>query len=183
MSTSLLNKLVPHGVSLDSVGAGRQQITRSDVAAALGFKGLSKPASYFGLAKYCDDNAAASKLTEYLESYIEHCASRENWSQGLKSANGLAQLMMLEGVYGVTCKKCKGVGSVITSRNYAFSTEECGRCRGTGAMVLSGRQRASIAEISPSSWERHWKSRLDFLLQHIYELEDQLHTHLKRQFN
>ena len=183
MSIGLLNKLVPQSVALDSVSGGKTEITSSDVAAALGFGNLSPAACNYGLAKYCASKLAANELMAFFNDIIKKQVKTEQWTQGLKSTEGLAQLMMLEGVYGVHCNKCKGRGIAVHCKGGRGISKDCEKCHGTGLGAHSERRRAGIANISSSSWDRHWKLRLNSLLVCAYELEEQLHRHLKYQFH
>ncbi|WP_299494617.1 hypothetical protein [uncultured Shewanella sp.] len=182
MSIRLLNKMTPRSVALDIVRGGVPEISSSDVAAALSFGNLSEAACNFGLAKYCSDNIATYKLMDYFNEIIKEKVKIERWSQGINETEGLARLMMLEGVYGVRCNKCKGRGHIIQAQKGRGVANECGKCHGSGLGTFSQRRRAEIANISSSSWDRHWKLRLDKLLVYAYELESQLNRHLKMQF-
>ena len=157
MSVRLLNKLVPHSVSLDSVGGGKADINACDVAAALGFGNLSGAACDFGFTKYCDDETSAYKLMDYFNAVVNKTALTEQWAQEIGDTRGLAQLMMLEGVYGVQCKKCKGVCSQVQCKENRLEVINCEKCNGTGLGMLSQRQRARIANIPSSSWDRHFR--------------------------
>lgn len=183
MSKHLLTKMLPRGVNLTSVGgAGKLEIGRYDVAAALGYGNLSEPAYHLGLAKYCDDAVATTKLFGYFRQLAQCAINSNKWQDAEKRADGLAHLMLMEGVFGVKCKACKGMGSTLKGRAGSMIRKDCEKCRGTGAGSLSQRQRGRIANVPSSSWDRNWKPRLEQLLVEVYDIERQLLCHLKTQF-
>ncbi|WP_027707714.1 hypothetical protein [Zooshikella ganghwensis] len=179
----LLTKMNPKSCVLNErAKVTAVQITGYDIAAALSFGQLSKPAYYFARAKYCDDIQAAKKLEEHLIEFI-HCEIVvNNWSLGEGSIIGITELLIEEGVYGVRCKKCKGNGNIYIKHNQLSSVEDCTRCSGSGFGAFSQRERARTANIPLTTWNRHWERNFQYLLGYIEELNSQLIRHMSKQF-
>ncbi len=182
MSLRVLSKLLPQGVRYDTVGgAGKIEIQPSDVATALSYGNLHPAAHYLALVKYCNDEAAAEKLIHYFESIFKKKIANNEWEKDVKDTRSLATLVVYEGVFGCSCKRCQGKGVELDKKGIIPRHKECSKCEGTGLGTLSQRHRARIANIPSSTWDRHWKKRIDELLSLAYELEHQVTKHLKWQ--
>ncbi|MGI0119064.1 hypothetical protein [Zooshikella sp. RANM57] len=180
----LLTKMNPKSCVLNErAKVTAVQITGYDIAAALSFGQLSKPAYYFARAKYCDDIQAIKKLEEHLIAFIQCEITMNNWPLGEGSIAGITELVIKEGVYGVRCKKCKGNGNIYTKHTKLSSIEYCSRCNGSGFGALSQRERARTADIPLTTWNRHWERNFQYLLGYVEELNSQLLRHINKQFD
>ncbi len=187
MSAKLLAKMVPHGIAIDgSLRGGQVEISAYDVAASLAYGRLPHPAYLLGRAKYCDDPAAGGQLLSHLEARIQRRIRHNRWREHAGRAERLAQLVIHEGIYGLRCKGCSGLGYIYkqgVAGACPCHVAWCKRCKGSGIGRLSERQRAALAEIPPSSWNRRWKALAEEGVQYVSDLDQRVLRHVSRQFN
>lgn len=163
-------------------GGGKTKFTCSDVAAALAYGNLSKPAYYLGRAKYCDDKAAEYALVVHLQEKIQQTIIDNKWRDAEGRAKNLALVVLIEGVYGLPCKHCQGSGCIWHNKVYPYSEENCNNCSGNGMGKLSGAKKARMIKISKSNWARTWEARSHHFIRYVSELEMELIKHLQQQF-
>lgn len=184
MVERLLTKLTPKEYNLDCVSIGTKLgITAYDIAAALSYGELPQPAYFLARAKYCEDLQAAKHLQDHLVSFISEQVKVKNCSINNDSIKGIAIIIMREAVYGIQCKKCKGLGFKYKNHNKLASIEKCYVCDGTGNSSLSKRERARTANIPLTSWIRNWDNKLFLFFNYINEIEYKLIKHIKKQVN
>lgn len=184
MTGHLLYKMLPHGANLMSEGIrGSQALSAVDIAAALALGSLPKHAYYFGLTKYCNDDKAKLSFLNHLESKIQKTIHRRKWHDAEGRARGLALLVLLEGIYGLLCHRCKGRGFVLSKirRNELRHQKSCERCNGSGVGQISDTQRAKIAKVATSNWIKTWKTRNEEFMLYAHGLDAKVLRHLKRQ--
>lgn len=184
MTERLLTKLLPKNAVISGEGqGGNALITGFDVAAALAYGSLSKPAYHLGRAKYCNDKAAEKKLLTHFQRKIQRKIKTRKWHDTTGRAKGLAWLVLQEGVFGIPCKRCEGRGVIWTRRKkQGLGLEKtCYYCNGTGAGQWSDSKRADVAKISKVNWIKTWKPRNDAFIHYAIDLEHKVLRHLRRQ--
>lgn len=185
MSRRLLARMNPHSISPSNINSKTKPlISSSDVAAALAYGNLSKEAYYLGRAKYCDDKISEALLLQHLERKIQYAIQKNNWRDAPGRAKNLAKLVLAEGVYGLTCKRCQGRGYI--SKQAISNTSDrharaCQSCHGTGFGKFSYDQKAHIINISKSNWARTWEARTLEFIYYVSKLEQELANHLRFQ--
>ena len=154
MASHLLYRMLPRGANLMSEGIhSSQTLSAADIAAALAFGSLSKHAYYFGLTKYCNNKKAECSLLNHLENKIQNAIHRRKWHDAEGRARGLAILVLMEGVHGLVCHRCKGRGFILSKTRHGHLSyqKSCERCNGSGIGRISDTKRASIAKIAKSN--------------------------------
>lgn len=182
MSESLLTKMSVRGCNWQSVAGGTIDISEFDVAAALSFGNLSRPAYYLARAKYLDDAEALNWMKQHFSHQVLTTFAIDKSKNIDDKVSGLADLIVKEGMFGIHCKDCEGLG-VIYSRNVLKPiVGNCKSCNGTGHGRLSERERARTANIPVSSWNRKWKEKIYDFYNYVSDLNDEVISHVRRQF-
>lgn len=157
----LLAKLTAKGLFISTgAGGGEVYISSSDVAAALGYGGtncrkLSNEAYNYGRVKYCDDPGNVYKLRGLLAGELS------------TDKEGLVDILMTEGIWRPIHKKCQGRG--------------CAGCI-EGIVKRSIRERALMAGIDRSTFQRNWNRRIEKLFTIMDAWDTECLHHLYYQF-
>lgn len=175
MSIALMAKMAPHGVMITGQGfGGLAAITGMDVAAALGMGQLSGGAYFFGLLKYCGDEAVESRVRQCIKINVGALAKAWEWKLTDGEFAKLCELTLAEGLSCPVCGLCNGSGVV--------AAKDCERCGGVGRVSRSGRERAAWLGVSETTYRRVWKGRVDDCYRTVVRWETELSEHLKRHF-
>lgn len=178
MSEKLLTKLSIKGCDLNTIRGGNIDITNYDVAAALGYGKLSKPAYYFARAKFCEDSQATQCLLEFFKHYVKKSLNSLKLNDTPKVVSGVCELMVSEAVFGIRCKKCQGLGHIKKGASFM----DCEKCTGTGTGNLSQRVRAKTVGVPVTTWHRSWNKHLPEFFSYVDLLQDEVKRHIHYQF-
>ncbi len=152
-------------------------ITGQDVAAALAMAKLPRPAYWFILAKYRQDSHAHGRIENFLSKLASHHQQHRGHACKSHQALGCARAALYCISCGRKCGECDGVGQVYNSKHAAL----CGLCGGSGLGQHTQRHLARIAQIPISTWQRHWVTVADYLIQTLHEFESLAMARLSRQ--
>ena len=185
MTARLLAKILPHSTNLTNDGSASSKplFSASDVAAALAYGSLPKPAYHLGMAKYCNDLDAERHLLKHLHRKIQYTITRKKWRNAEHRAENLALLVIRECIHEGRCKRCDGHGFIVrlTGKDRLNYGKPCKACDATGIARLSATQQAKIANISTPSWIKIWRPRHENFVQYAHDLESRVSRHLKQQ--
>ncbi|MCX4029566.1 hypothetical protein H0A36_03910 [Endozoicomonas sp. SM1973] len=165
--------LNPKQCSLDHIPGGFNRISWEDVAAALAMGNLDSIAYYLGRTKYCHDEQAKAALIALIKEQAQRLASKSQWRATNERLERLSQLACLELVESPICRKCKGIGKILTI--------SCQQCSGIGYLRQSERSKYLYAGIDKRCWARRWKDRYEQLYTDLCDAEHRLIRHLYHQ--
>lgn len=158
----LMAMTTARGTDMAAVGRGGYgQLTRADVAGAMGWGHLPEGAYLLALAKYTDDWMGMDKLEHLVWQYAVDSAAQAGVTAkqlpvGKELLRNHARLALSEVIGSNRCLQCAGTGS--------FNRHECFACSGTGEFRLTERTIAGALGIPKTSWRRNWKPHYDRLL-------------------
>jgi len=165
----LMAMMTARGVAIGTVGGGRAEITRADVAAGLSFAGVSVTADRLIRLAYCDDVSQIALLKAGL---VHELRNQVTCDRPMRYA--MVSLARMELMGRRLCATCNGAGTV--------AIKPCTVCHGAGLKAWSQRSRAEALSVALSTFQRTLISDADKVYQYVSNLEQDALTALAKQF-
>lgn len=167
----LLAKLTAKGVVIGGAGGGGLvEISRADVAAAIAFAGVSTTADRLIRWLYCGDAAQEPLLLAALMHEL-----RRTVPVGRPLLYRMVRLALYELSNSSVCRTCAGAG-----RKGLTLCEVCG---GGGLKALAQRERASLLELSHTTFRRSHEAQADAVYQYVAGLANGAMASVAHQFS
>ena len=132
-------------------------ITAEDIAHILGMIKSTRAALYARI-KYSGQDEYAKELSELMRTQVlSEVEDIARWKgKGGDWVLKLCQMALVESIDPNTCSWCNGVAEVTLEDGQRI---ECGGCNGSGHRPWRDKDRARLADISPSAWCNYWSER------------------------
>src|SRR3990167_8925462 len=172
----LLSRLNPSIPDINSLPSGWGGLSPSDIAASLA--GLPRPAQLVLLSRWACFAGLESEILYYTLNYTVKLWVQNGWkypkNEGKDFLRRLSKLALIDTVFPLPCKRCKGHRRIMRREGYSIT---CNRCAGYGTSNLTDRERARLLDMPYSTWNgyrRQYKNIADHVacwendaLQHI----------------
>ena len=166
----ILGRLTASGTDISGSGGGHSigGLKPSDIAGSLA--GLSNPAYYLTMAKFCDDSAARFDLIRHVSQLLE--AEDHKQAPGPACFDMLAVAIVYQAVDCGLCRNCQGTGVV--------DGQDCARCEGVGKKRLTRTAAAVASGVTRRHFVKYWGLVTNRYLSYLDELEGTAAAHLNR---
>lgn len=165
----LMAMMTARGVAIGTVGGGRAEITRADVAAGLSFAGVSVTADRLIRLAYCDDVSQIALLKAGL---VHELRNQVTCDRPMRYA--MVSLALMELMGRRLCATCNGAGTV--------AIKPCTVCHGAGLKAWSQRSRAEALSVSQTTFRREHEQNANKVYQYVCLLEAEAMAALAKQF-
>lgn len=169
-SIRLLAKMTAKGVAIGgAAGGGTVEISKTDVAAAISFAGVSVTADRLIRFLYCQDTAQEPLLLAALVTELRKSVQVER-----PMLYGLVRLALLEITHRKLCRTCNGYGTV--------AAKNCEVCGGSGLKAMSQRERAAVLHVPDTTFRRNFEDHANTVYQYVSSMANSALARLAEQF-